>query len=105
VAGPKLTPSALDQGFHAIPPYLSSDPQEPACFYDPGDYTCVKDAEASWWDQSGVPPSRTQTGCWRMWNGGLRYGAGRWPGGNVPPQDQSDPCNNYNGGAIFGSDF
>ncbi|HUR48970.1 MAG TPA: hypothetical protein VMY88_05495, partial [Acidimicrobiales bacterium] len=43
VAGPRLTPSAIDKGFHAIPAVASTSPDLPACFYEPGDYTCVKD--------------------------------------------------------------
>ncbi|HEX9889867.1 MAG TPA: hypothetical protein VGA69_10345, partial [Nitriliruptorales bacterium] len=36
VAGPRLTPASIDQGFHAIPAVPSTDPSVPACFYEPG---------------------------------------------------------------------
>src|SRR5437764_1079832 len=44
VAGPQLTPQAMDEGFHAIPPHPSDVPTEPACFYGQHEYTCVKDS-------------------------------------------------------------
>ena len=100
VAGPKLNPDTVDQGFHAIPAHASSDPKVPACFYNPGDYTCVKDAEVMWWDPSGVAPTSSGAGCWRSMEGGTRYLTGRWPPGNVTAQEHtnSDPCNGYQTG-------
>ena len=93
-AGPRLSPSKLDQGFHAIPPIASTDPQVPACFYERGDYTCVKDAQTQWWDRAVVHPADKYTGCWRMMEGGRRYLAGTWPSGDVESQrNPSDPCN------------
>src|SRR5256885_2877325 len=43
VAGPQLKPPKVDEGFHSIPAVASTDPTVPACYYDPGDYTCIKD--------------------------------------------------------------
>ena len=102
VAGPRLGPHAIDEGLHAIPPVLSTDPQVPACFFRPGDYTCVKDAEWMWWDRTGKPPSSNQPGCWRMVLGGRRFIAGRWPDGNVDVQRRTgDPCNNHAGNLLI----
>src|SRR5437899_1644931 len=50
IAGPHLDPKHLDQGFHAIPKVAGNDPQVPTCYFNPGDYTCIKDAEYMWWD-------------------------------------------------------
>jgi len=95
VAGPNLSPDTMDQGFHAIPSIRSDDPRMPACFYDPGDYTCVKDAVAEWWDPAGVTPGSSQPGCMRVMEGGRRYLAGSWPDGDVEAQRgtaATDPC-------------
>jgi hypothetical protein len=98
VAGPKLTPSSIDEGFHAIPPHPTSDPEVPACYYDTGDYTCVKDAVAMWWDPNSTAPGATQKGCWRMPKGGRRYLIDQWPSGDVLAQKgPNDPCNSYSG--------
>lgn len=98
VAGPRLTPAGMDSGFHAIPPHPSSDPQQPACFYDPGDYTCVKDATAMWWN----PAARNaigSSGCWAMPDQGARYLTARWPSSPADSREQpADPCNGYGGG-------
>lgn len=65
VAGPRLGPTTLDKGFHAIPPGPSGDPRVPACFYEIGDYTCVKDATAVWWDPAGQPQmDQDASGYW-----------------------------------------
>jgi hypothetical protein len=67
----------------------------PACFYEPGDYNCVKDNVAEWWD----PRSRDangNAGCWRMPLGGKRYLVNTWAAGNVDAQRSAgDPCNSY----------
>jgi hypothetical protein len=98
VAGPRLGPTAVDEGLHAIPPVLSSDPQVPACFFRSGDYTCVKDAQWTWWDRSGTPPGGRSPGCWRMVLEGRRFIAGKWPDGNLDTQRRgADPCNNHAG--------
>lgn len=94
VAGPKLTADAMDRGFHAIPDGPSDTPYVPACFYDPLDYSCVKDAQAQWWDPNGTDPANGQPGCYRMMEGGRRYTAGNWPPGDVEAQRAADdPCN------------
>jgi hypothetical protein len=100
VAGPKLGPFSIDKGFHAIPAIDSPDPHVPACYYEPGDYTCAKDAEAMWFDAQGVPPNNPgATGCWRMANAGRRYRFGFWPDGDVLNLKSADPnvapCNGY----------
>ncbi len=94
----------MSQGFHAIPPGPSGDPQVAACYYDPGDYTCVKDATAQWWD-SQQPNSfnQNQPGCWRQPLQGKRYQAAGWPAGNVDGQKDitADPCNGVDGGKLI----
>lgn len=81
VAGPSLTPTSIDQGFHAIPAKASTNPQIPACFYLPNDYTCVKDTAIEHYDPN-VPASQTddnEPGAWRMSNAGKRYLPGQFP--------------------------
>jgi len=98
VAGPRLTPGSMDRGFHAIPPVVSPDPSTPACFYRPGDYTCVKDAAAAWWDGSGQIAGNATEGCWRYSEGGLRYFAEAWPDADVlESRSSTNPCNDYAG--------
>ena len=101
VAGPKLGPFSIDKGFHAIPAVDSPDPHVPACYYEPGDYTCAKDAQAMWWDAQGLPPNNSGgSGCWRMSQGGKRYRFGFWPAGDVlslkDANPSAAPCNGYN---------
>lgn len=99
VAGPKLGPFSVDKGFHAIPAVDSPDPRVPACYYEPSDYTCAKDATAFWWDTQGNPPNNPASGngCWRLATGGKRYRFGNWTGGDVLSlKTPSDPCNGYN---------
>lgn len=92
VAGPKLSPATVDKGFHAIPAIPSPNPGVPACFYRPGDYTCVKDAFVEHFDQT----ANNGDGCFRMTEGAKRYFAGVWPPGNVTDQERpDDPCNSY----------
>jgi hypothetical protein len=98
VAGPKLRPDAIDQGFRAIPKIASTDPHVPACYYEPGDYTCVKDAMVERWDRTGTSSSANTAGCYRMLEGGRRYRAGTWPDGDVIAQrSDGDVCNNFAG--------
>ncbi|MHB8510195.1 MAG: hypothetical protein ACYDGR_16390 [Candidatus Dormibacteria bacterium] len=73
VAGPRLSPRTINDGFRAIPEHTSSDPQTPACFYPAGEYNCVQDDTVEWWDPSGHAPNMTSSGCWRMMQGGARY--------------------------------
>lgn len=94
VAGPRLTPSSVDKGYHAIPAVSSNDPRVPACFYEPGDYTCIKDSAVMWWDPAGDDPQSSNPGCMRMMEGGRRYPFGQWPRQDVPVGKQpNDPCN------------
>ena len=98
VAGPKLNPTTVDKGMHAIPAIRSDDPRVPACFYNPGDYTCVKDAMVNWWDSESKAPGRNEQGCWRMVDEGRRYFAGTWPEREASTwRTDSDPCNTYAG--------
>jgi hypothetical protein len=95
VAGPELRPQTMDRGFHAIPRIRSDNPSVPACFYEPGDYTCVKDSQVQWWDPAGTTSDSDSPGCMRMMEGGRRYLAGDWPPGDIEAQRDpaSDPCN------------
>jgi hypothetical protein len=96
VAGPRLGPTSIDKGFHAIPAVESTDVQTPACFYLPGDYTCVKDAIAEIWRAGQTPPGAQQPGCWAAIENAKRYLPGRWPEGNVDAQiTGAEPCNAY----------
>ncbi|MHB8465152.1 MAG: hypothetical protein ACYDD7_09985 [Acidimicrobiales bacterium] len=101
VAGPRLGPTSIDQGYHAIPAQESFNSQVPACYYEAGDYTCIKDGVAEWWDSTGQPPAGTRpTGCWRAANFGQRYLTGGWPSGDVIGMKQrNDPCSGF--GAIY----
>lgn len=102
VAGPRLGPTSIDKGYHAIPRIASKNPRVPACFYEPNDYTCVKDAVAMWWDSNGQAPGATQRGCWRMTEGGRRHLTGTWPPGDVIAQrNPNDICNNYETGFLI----
>ncbi|HVM09006.1 MAG TPA: hypothetical protein VM345_11115 [Acidimicrobiales bacterium] len=97
VAGPRLGPTSIDRGYHAIPAVESPDPRVAACFYEPGDYTCVKDAQAMWYDPRGQVSSQQQPGCWRMVNNASRHIFGKWP--TTAPQEDKKPgvdeCNEY----------
>src|SRR5581483_5906623 len=94
VSGPRLNPADMNEGFHAIPAVASSSPYVPACFYEPGDYTCVKDAMLDWWNPTGQDPADTAKGCWAMTSGGHRLLSGQWPRQDLAAaKRQSDPCN------------
>ena len=99
VAGPKLSERSVDDGYHAIPPVASNNPAVPACFFEPNDYTCVKDAEVEWFDSRAEAPSNSQLGCYKMMEGGKRYLTGTWPDGDVLKQKNvgGDACNGYDG--------
>jgi hypothetical protein len=92
VAGPHLTPASIASGFRAIPPLGSSDPQAPACYYPSGDWTCIKDAIALWWNSS------TTSGgpCYEVADGAKRYRPGDWP--HADPVLTQGPCDQYNPG-------
>jgi hypothetical protein len=102
VAGAKLGPTSVDKGFHAIPKIASDDPGTPACFYNLGDYTCVKDGEAMWWDAQAVPPNSANPGCFKMVQGGKRYLIGQFPSQEIMTMKNpaGDPCNGYGGHAL-----
>ncbi|MEO7804912.1 MAG: hypothetical protein ABIS18_11570 [Actinomycetota bacterium] len=95
VAGPELNPTTIDQGHHAIPRQASTSPFVAACFYDPGDYTCVKDAQEIWWDKDAPDPEGDEDvkGCWRMVNNGSRYLAGTWDNQYSVFANPNDICN------------
>ena len=96
VAGPRLGPSSVDKGYHAIPAIASKDNQSPACFYNRGDYTCAKDNQIEIWEDQMTPPEESRNGCWRIIADGERYFPGEYPAGNINANlDQLGPCNNY----------
>jgi hypothetical protein len=102
VAGPKLTPENIDEGFHAIPEVASTSPQVPACFYPPGDYTCVKDAISMWWDPNGQIRGWSGQGCWRLTDNGKRYLVDGWPRRNLSDARRpGDVCNGYTSNTAF----
>lgn len=98
-AGPRLTVHAVDRGLHAIQRYVSSSPYVAACYYDPGDYTCVKDGMELWWDGDGTAPNGV-AGCYRLVKGGLRFPAEEWPSKDEAFANPRDPCSGYEGGVI-----
>ena len=94
VAGPRAGPTSVDKGFHAIPPVASTDPRVPACFFETGDYTCVKDTMLVWWDPSGRDPGSSGNGCMRMVEGGRRYLTDGWPRRDIAADRRlGDLCN------------
>jgi hypothetical protein len=100
VAGPFLTPDAVDHGNHSVPRQASSDPYTAACFFDPNDYSCVKDMHEMWWDPDAPDPDGDPetNGCYRIVAGGKRYLAGTWKGDDTQVfKNQSDVCNNVDG--------
>ena len=102
VAGPRLGPSSVDKGYHAIPPVRSGDPQVPACFYNPGDYTCVKDTQAIIWDADGEAPGDNRPGCWRAIEGGKRYLTGEHPPGNINAHIAGqEPCSGRSVSVVY----
>ncbi len=102
VAGARLGPTSIDKGFHAIPKIASDTPGTPACFYNLGDYTCVKDGIAMWWDSSAVPPNSSSQGCWKMVNQAKRYLFGQFPAQEIMTMKNAgvDQCNGYGGHAL-----
>ena len=103
VAGPFLGPSQVDKGFHAIPQKQSSaDPRVPACFYLPGDYTCVKDAVPMMYDAAGQQTGTSTPGCYRVINNGKRYLPNDWPRQQVASDYRpNDPCTGYSESVRF----
>jgi hypothetical protein len=99
VAGPRLTTASVDAGFHAIPGHPSSEPATPACFFEPGDYTCIKDAVPAWWDGQARHSAGGTLGCWRWASGGRRYLRGSWPQRDILTlKSGRDSCNGFQGG-------
>jgi len=98
VAGPRLAPESLERGFRAIPAIASDDPTVPACYYVPGDYTCIKDGTIGFWDSDGQASGATSPGCWRMVDGARRHLPYGWPEGNIDANAAvDDPCNGFAG--------
>jgi hypothetical protein len=101
VAGPRLTPDTVDQGFHAIKPRVSTSPYAPALYFDPGDYTMMKDAMEEWWDPQGHPANPTGgaqvPGCFRLPDQGRRFSAAVWPAGDDVFKNRSDGCDGAGG--------
>jgi len=94
VAGPMLTNDNLERGFRAIPAIPSDDAAVETCFYRPGEYTCLQDAQVQWWDPTGDDPQSSAPGCWRSREGGRRYLVGTWPQSDITVLERpSDPCN------------
>jgi hypothetical protein len=96
VAGPHLTPQSIDQGYHAIPHVSLNTPDVPTCYFNPGDYTCIKDAEFEHWNQTKNDPNQNN-GCMQMALGGKRFLEGNWEAGDAGLQMDvnNDPCNAY----------
>ena len=94
-AGPRLTPANVDKGLHAIPPHPSPDPRTPAAYFEPGEYSFVKDSMAMRWDGSGTRRGNLAPGCYRLAEGGKRYRAGDWrtsPGDEALATAVDHPC-------------
>jgi hypothetical protein len=107
VAGPFLTPDAVDQGNHSIAAVQSTNPYVASCYFDPGDYTCVKDAQEEFWDPAPPNPNGDSTvpnGCWRETDGGKRFVSGSWTeednafkiGADTPCNQTSDNSGSIN---------
>ena len=95
VAGPRLGPTSIDKGFHAIPAVPSDNAQVPACFYLPNDYTCIKDVVIGRYNPNGRPGS-SAPGCYQFAEG-KRYL--EIPDGNATAQmSAGDPCLGYDAG-------
>ena len=100
VAGPRLDPRSVDEGFHAIPHVQTNDIETPSCFYNWGDYTCVKDAIHAIWRAARTAPGAANPGCWTVIEHGRRHLADHWPQGNIDAQIKGDePCNGYDAGS------
>lgn len=98
VAGPRLHPVTVNEGFRAIPTITSTSPYLPACFFTQGNF-CVQDASQWWWDPEGQAPGRRPDGCYRLVRGGQRFILGQWPKGDeVFVNGTDDPCSGFNGG-------
>ncbi len=97
VAGPRLGPTSIDKGFHAIPAVPSDDAQVPACYYLPDDYTCIKDVVIGKYNPAGREGS-SAPGCYQFAEG-KRYLGTNIPEGNATAQmSPDDPCLGYTDG-------
>jgi hypothetical protein len=98
VAGPKLGPTSIDKGYHAIPKIASEDSGTPACFYNTDDYSCVKDGIAMWWDSNATAPNSSNAGCWKVIQNAKRYLYGTFPTQEIQTmKSPNDVCNGYGG--------
>jgi hypothetical protein len=97
-AGPRLTPQTVDRGMHAIPAQSSTNPYVASCYFDPADFSCVKDFIEAWWDETGRVPGIASPGCYRLPHLGQRFLAGDWPPGDDVFVNASDPCTAYSRG-------
>ncbi|HVL81192.1 MAG TPA: hypothetical protein VM840_06330, partial [Actinomycetota bacterium] len=91
-SGPRLSADNVSKGIAAIPANRSASPYKPAAYFEPGNYSYVKDAAAIWWDPQGQAPGDGQMGCYRLVGGGQRYRVGEWPSGDADLGNRSDPC-------------
>jgi hypothetical protein len=102
VAGARLSPTGVDRGFHAIPARASNNPYMAACYFDPGDFTCVKDSMEMWWDPNAPDSPYSNVACWRMVNQGKRYLPGSWQSqDDLFVKKEGDTCTNTVGSAYF----
>lgn len=100
VAGPELSPWTIDSGFHAIPRSRSTSPFVGSVYFDPDDYSAIKDAKEGWWDPTGVPPGQSSPeGCYRLVREGRRFPAWTWEGGDDVAINRNDPCDAFSSGA------
>lgn len=99
-AGPRLTPRNVERGLRSIPSIASTHPMLASCYFDPGDYTCVKDSAEQWWDPAAPNPYLSGAeGCFRLSRGGRRFLPGDWPQEDAVFQSSSDPCSPVAGNA------
>lgn len=99
VAGPRLGPTSIDRGFHAIPAVPSQNLQIPSCYYLPGDYTCIKDFVILDWDPDAQGQSDTTPGCYRIVDSRRRILEEMQPQDPLAGYDPAnDPCLGYGSG-------
>jgi hypothetical protein len=103
-AGPHLTPFTVDQGNRQFPRQPSDNPFTAACWFETGDYSCVKDMQESWWDPDAPDPAGSanpdNNGCWRMTHNGLRSIPWEWRGDGDDVFSPGDSCNNVRTGGV-----
>jgi hypothetical protein len=100
-AGPRLGPTSIDTGFHALPAIPSQNLQVPECFYEPGDYTCIKDYVLAKYNPTGYSASgESQTSsapaCYQI-IGNRRRAAGPASGNLLDEYLPNDLCLGYGG--------